>query len=154
MIILGIDPGTTIVGYCLLQKDGGDVTLVQYQGIKTTPKLPQDEQLHIISGSLVKIIDIHRPETMAIEKVFFFKNNKTAISVAEAKGALLLTAKNAGLSVSEYTPLEVKMATTGYGRADKKQIQFMVKSILKLKTMPKLDDITDAMAIAITHAHR
>ena len=153
MLILGIDPGTTTVGYCLLQKDGRDIKLVEADAIKTVPKLEQAEKILIISDKLKKIIDIHRPSVLAIEKVFFFKNNKTAMSVAEAKGAIILTAKNLGLKVYEYTPLEVKMALTGYGRADKKQVKYMVKNILKLETVPKLDDITDAMAIAITLAH-
>ena len=153
MIILGIDPGTTTVGYCLLQKDGRDIKLVEAGAIRTVPKLAQDEKILEISNQLKTIIDIHRPDVLAIEKVFFFKNNKTALVVAEAKGAILLTAKNLGLKVYEYTPLEVKMALTGYGRADKKQVEYMVKNILKLKTVPKLDDITDAMAIAITYAN-
>ena len=153
MLILGIDPGTTTVGYCLLQKDGRDIKLVEADAIKTVPKLEQAEKILIISDKLKKIIDIHRPSVLAIEKVFFFKNNKTAMSVAEAKGAIILTAKNLGLKVYEYTPLEVKMALTGYGRADKKQVEYMVKNVLKLETTPKLDDITDAMAIAITCAN-
>lgn len=153
MKILGIDPGTTTVGYCLLQKNKADIILVEAGAIKTPPKIAQDEKILSIYKQLEKIIDIHRPDVLAIEKIFFFKNNKTALSVAEAKGAILLTAKNLGLKVYEYTPLEVKMALTGYGRADKKQVEYMVKNILGLKIAPKPDDITDAMAISITCAN-
>ena len=150
MIILGIDPGTSIVGYALLQKNDGKIHLIEADAIKPDPKLPQGGKLAYLCAKLRHIAAIHSPEILAIEKLYFFKNNKTVLTVSEAKGAILLTATDLNLKIFEYTPLEVKMAFTGYGRADKKQVRFMIKNILKLESVPSLDDITDAMAVAIT----
>ena len=154
MIILGIDPGTHRLGYSVLEYDRGAFRVLAADVIESAPKTPQNDVLERIAKDLARIIDIHKPGILALEKLFFFKNNKTAFRVSEARGVILLTGQARGLPIYEYTPLEVKMALTGYGKADKAQVQYMVKNILSLDTMPRLDDITDAMAVAITCAHR
>lgn len=153
VVILGIDPGTSIVGYALLQKNGSRINLIEADAIKPAGNLPQSKKLAYLCEKIRGIAAIHNPDILAIEKLFFFKNNKTVLSVSEARGAIILTAENLNLKIREHTPLQVKMAVTGYGRADKKQIRFMVKNILQLESAPSLDDITDAMAVAITCAN-
>ncbi len=153
MIILGIDPGTAIIGYAVLKKtEGGDTELLRSGAIRPSSKEKESRLLEIARG-MRGLIDIHRPDLIALEKIFFSKNIKTALSVAEARGVLLLTAKELSIRVSEYTPGEVKVAVTGYGKADKRQVKEMVKTILKLAQVPELDDIADAMAIALTAIH-
>jgi crossover junction endodeoxyribonuclease RuvC len=153
MIILGIDPGTATTGFSFLEVCGNKLSLLKYGVIKTSPKTKGHLRLLQISKQLSKEIKTLTPEVAAVEKLFFGVNSKTAILVGEARGVVLLTCAQHGLEVVEYTPLEVKMALTGYGRAEKQQIQQMVKRLLNLKEVPKPDDAADALAIAITHAH-
>ncbi|MDR1138745.1 MAG: crossover junction endodeoxyribonuclease RuvC [Clostridiales bacterium] len=153
MIILGIDPGIATLGYGLIDKRVGGVVLVDY-GIISTPK---DEatpnRLAMIDERVTKIVAKYNPEVVAVEELFFNTNVTTGIKVAQARGVVLVCAiKHCGL-LYEYTPLQVKMALTGNGRADKKQVQFMVKAILGLDHIPKPDDAADAIAVAICHAN-
>lgn len=152
MIILGIDPGTATTGYGVIKKDGQKITVIDHGCILTPAKTPLPDRLEDISNQLVKIIEKYNPDQAAVEELFFAANSKTAIAVGQARGVILLELRKAGLSVFEYTPLEVKMALTGYGRADKNQIQQMVKALLFLKEIPKPDDAADALAIAMCHA--
>lgn len=153
MIILGIDPGTATTGFGLIEKKGAKISLIDFGCILTPAKIPLEDRLHTIFDELSDILKKHMPQQVAVEELFFSTNAKTAISVGQARGVILLAAKKQGLSVAEYTPLEVKMALTGYGKADKKQIQHMVKAVLSLAEVPKPDDAADALAIAICHAH-
>jgi len=153
MRIIGIDPGTGILGFGVIDAAaGGKVKLVDGGVIRTKVNQPLDERLIEIYRHLASVISKTRPTVMAIEKLFFAQNVTTAMSVSHARGVAMLTGKIAGLEVAEYTPLQIKQALTGYGRADKKQMQEMVKILLNLKTVPKPDDCADALACAITHA--
>lgn len=149
MIILGIDPGTTIVGYALIRKIPYGAELIEAGAIRTKNQNP-GKKLEEIKKAVNRLIDIHKPSLVALEKIFFSKNIKTALSVAEARGVIILTAAENHIRVCEYTPLEAKIAVTGYGRADKRQVKEMVRLLLKQTEVPNLDDITDAMAIAFT----
>lgn len=151
--ILGIDPGTATVGWGVVEQSKGKLKSVAYGHISTSSKNNPATRLQEISQDLKKIIHTYSPNEVAIEKIFFFKNQKTIIEVAQARGALLLTLAQHIPTIAEYTPLQIKQALTGYGRADKNQIQEMVKSILHLSVIPKPDDVADALAIAICHAH-
>lgn len=151
MRILGIDPGIAIVGFGILDYDGVNFKVVDYGAITTPAHTPVTERLKMIYDDLAYVIEKYKPEQMAIEELFFNNNVKTAITVAQARGVLILGASLFGLEVFEYTPLQVKQAVVGYGRADKNQVQQMVKSILKLHEVPKPDDTADAVAIAICH---
>lgn len=153
MIILGIDPGTAIVGYGVVLSEKSSLKMLDYGCIETDKKLPQAERLLIIGEEFKKIIKKFKPQAAAVEELFFFKNLKTAIKVSEARGVILFTAKSAGLEIIEFTPLEVKIATVGYGRAEKSQVQKMVKVILGLKEIPAPDDAADALAVAICAAN-
>ncbi len=153
MIILGIDPGTATTGYGVIKKEGQKITVICYGCILTPPNIPLAERLEMISTQLEEIIEKNNPDQISVEELFFAANTKTAISVAQARGVIMLSAKKAGLSPFEYTPLQVKMALTGYGRADKKQMQQMVKTLLSLKKIPSPDDAADALAVALCHAH-
>ena len=153
MRIIGIDPGTGILGFGVIDAAaGGKVKLVDGGVIRTKVNQPLDERLIEIYRHLASVISKTRPTVMAIEKLFFAQNVTTAMSVSHARGVAMLTGKIAGLEVAEYTPLQIKQALTGYGRADKKQMQEMVKILLNLKTVPKPDDCADALACAITNA--
>ena len=150
MIILGIDPGTATTGYGIIKKDKkGKMQTIGYGCIITDPNLCPGDRLKIIHNELNKLIKEHQPNILAVENLFFFKNLKTAMPVSQAKGVVLMTAAKKKIPVYEVTPLEVKMTITGYGRADKKQIQKMVKQILDLKETIKSDDAADALGIAI-----
>lgn len=153
MIILGIDPGTATTGYGVIENKGGKLIILDFGCICTDAKLDMPERLDLIAKKLKKIIKKHNPRIMAVEELFFFKNNKTIITVGQARGVILFIGKNQGLKVCEYTPLQVKQAVVGYGRADKNQIQQMVKAILNLKSTPKPDDAADALAVAICCAN-
>lgn len=153
MRILGIDPGTAIVGYSILDFKENKFNLIKYGCIFTDKELKMEDRLLIIFEELEKIITEFSPEFMAVEELFFFKNNKTVISVGQARGVILLAGRKHNLKIESYTPLQVKMGITGYGKAEKKQIQLMVKRILNLKEIPKPDDAADAIAVAITHAN-
>lgn len=151
MRVLGIDPGTAIVGYSIMDFKENKMNLIKYGCIYTHKDLPMEERLVEIFNGLEEIISEFSPQFMAVEELFFFKNNKTVISVGQARGVILLAGKKNGLSIESYTPLQVKMGITGYGKADKKQVQLMVQKILNLKEIPKPDDAADAIAVAITH---
>jgi len=152
MIILGVDPGTATTGYGLIKKEGQKFIAIDYGCILTPAKTPLHDRLETIFEELTEIIENHNPDHLAVEELFFASNAKTAISVGQARGVILLSGKKKKVSIFEYTPLEVKMALTGYGKADKKQIQAMVKAILGLSEIPKPDDAADALAIALCHA--
>jgi len=150
MIILGIDPGTARVGYSLLhKKENAEVDLITC-GCLELPNKKQVERLAEISRLISDLIAQYHPEILAIEKLFFTKNAKTAFSVSEARGVIINRANSLNLEVVEFTPLEVKVATTGYGKAEKKQVQKMVCRLLNLKKIPQPDDASDAIAIGLT----
>lgn len=149
-IILGIDPGTATTGFGVVSiNQKKELTAVAHGCIVTNAKLPTAKRLEIISHDLKKIISKHKPDLIAVEALFFFKNQKTIIKVAQAQGAILLTASLAKIPTILYTPLQVKQAITGYGRAEKSQMQSMIKKLLNLSTVPKPDDAADALAIAV-----
>ncbi len=153
MIILGVDPGTAITGYGVLQSDGDDLSVIDYGAIITPADWLMPRRLQHIYQELTALIAQHTPTDAAIEKLFFSKNVRTALSVGQARGVALLAAAQAGLTIHEYTPLQIKQAVVGYGRAEKQQIQQMVKMLLQLAAIPQPDDAADALAIAICHAH-
>ncbi len=150
--ILGIDPGTGIMGWGLLEKIGSKIRPLDYGCIRTEAGSHMPDRLNLIFDDLNDIIDKMKPDCMAIESLFFFKNQKTVITVAQARGVAIVSATKSKIPVFEYTPLQIKQALTGYGRADKKQMQEMVRVACKLKECPKPDDAADALAVAITHA--
>ncbi|MFH1029631.1 MAG: crossover junction endodeoxyribonuclease RuvC [bacterium] len=150
-IILGIDPGVASTGYGIIEKMGqNDIRMVDYGCISTDKNSGFSERLKIICRELNGIIRKYKPDLIAVEELFFCKNVKTALMVGHARGVVLLTAMQAGITLKELTPLQVKQGITGYGRAEKKQIQKMVQVILKLKELPYPDDAADALAVAIT----
>jgi len=151
MKALGIDPGTATTGYGILETDSDSIKVVDYGCIKTSSKEPSDVRLKKIYSDMKKLISKYKPGSVVVERLFFGANTKTAMAVGQARGVILLAASQAGVEIAEYTPLEVKMALTGYGRADKNQMQQMVKRLLKLKTIPKPDDAADALAVALCH---
>lgn len=153
MKILGIDPGFAIVGYGIIEYVGNKFIPIDFGAITTDSKMPFEKRLKYIYDSLRELINIHKPEFLSIEELFFNTNVKTAIAVGHARGVLMLAAENAGVPIFEYTPLQIKQAVTGYGRADKNQVQQMVKIMLALPKVPKPDDTADALAVAICHAH-
>jgi len=153
MLVLGIDPGTAITGYGLVEGEGDDLTLVAYGAITTSSDWPLPERLQRIYQELTALIEDQQPTAVAVEELFFSKNVRTALSVGQARGVALLAAANAGLPIHEYTPLEVKQAITGYGRATKDQVQRMVRMLLALDSVPQPDDAADAIAVAICHIH-
>jgi len=154
LVVIGIDPGTATTGYGLVQEErDGSLTAIAY-GVVTTPAgEAMPDRLVQLYDELTKIIALHRPESGAVEKLFFQRNVKTAISVAQGRGVALLALAQAGMSVSEYTPLEVKQSVVGYGGADKVQVQQMVRVLLGLEDIPRPDDAADALAVAICHLH-
>lgn len=153
MKILGIDPGYAILGWGIIEKTGNRFRPVDYGAITTDKDMPMPERLRVLYDELREIIREYNPDVASIEKLFFNTNTTTAINVGQARGVAILACIKGNLQVAEYTPLEIKQALVGYGRADKKQIQFMVKTMLNLKEVPKPDDTADALAAAICHAH-
>ncbi len=153
MRILGIDPGYGITGYSIIDYIGNKFKLIASGAIKTEAKMSFPLRLSEIFTDLNKIIDEYLPDAISVEELFFNNNVKTAINVAQARGVILVVGCQRGIPTYEYTPLQVKQAVVGYGRADKMQVQKMVKTLLNVEKLPKLDDITDSMAIAICHAH-
>lgn len=151
MRIIGIDPGTGILGFGVVDADRGKTKLVTAGVITTPAHTPIDERLEEIFDGLTEIIRETKPDVMSIEKLFFTKNVTTAISVAQARGVAMLTGRKARLPIAEYTPNEIKQTLTGYGKADKKQVQEMVRIQLGLAEVPTPDDCADALATAITH---
>ena len=152
MRILGIDPGLAIVGWGIVDSDRGKVRPVAYGAITTPAHTQIEARLLIIQNDLEALIEKYKPDEMAIEELFFNTNITTGIAVAEARGVLLCTAHKHGIKISEYTPLQVKQAVVGYGKAEKKQVIAMVTTLLGLKTAPKPDDTADAIAIALCHS--
>jgi crossover junction endodeoxyribonuclease RuvC len=152
MRIIGIDPGTGILGFGVIDSENSKGTMVDAGVIRTKVHQPLDERLEEIYNSLCEIIAETKPTIMVVEKLFFAQNVTTAISVSHARGVAMLSGKLAGLEIVEYTPLQIKQALTGYGRADKKQVQEMVRVLLGLKTVPQPDDCADALAAALMHA--
>lgn len=152
MIILGIDPGLATVGYGAISYDGMKMTLLDYGAIYTPAGMPIPERLDILYDSMEELMQRFAPDAVAFEELFFAKNVKTGINVAQARGVCVTAAYRNNKSLFEYTPLQVKQAVTGYGRAEKQQIQAMVKTILGLSEVPKPDDAADAVAVAICHA--
>ena len=153
MRIIGIDPGYAIMGWGILDLKGNKFSVVDYGSITTDAGVDAAKRLQHIYTELGAIIAKYEPEEAAIEELFFNNNAKTVILVGEARGIAVLACANAGLEISEYTPLQIKQALVGYGRADKKQVQAMVKAILNLKEVPRPDDTADAVAAAICHGH-
>jgi len=153
MRIIGIDPGYAIVGYGVIEYVSGKFSTIDYGAITTKPDMGFDRRLEEIHLDLGEILDGYKPEFMAVEKIFFTTNQKTAIDVAQARGVIILTAKTRGIKIIEYTPLQVKQSVTGYGKAVKKQIQEMTARILSLGEIPKPDDAADALAVAVCCAH-
>lgn len=150
--ILGIDPGTAALGWGIIVKDGSSIKTINYGTVKTSPKQEMPERLFKIFTELCDIIEEEKPDCAAVEQLFFFKNQKTVIPVAQARGVAIVACETLKIPVSEYTPLQVKQALTGYGRAEKNQVQQMVKAICKLKECPRPDDAADALAVAICHS--
>ena len=153
MRVLGFDPGSLKSGYGLVDEQQGQLTVVDYGVIRTVPDTPLAQRLLLISARLQELIARHAPDEVAVEDVFVAKNAQSSLKLGQARGAILLTVAQAGLPVAEYTPLEVKQSAVGYGRADKEQVQQMVKVLLRLKEIPTPDDAADALAIAICHHH-
>lgn len=151
MIVLGIDPGIARLGWGVIEGDSGQQKAIAFGCIETHKNQLIEQRLIKIADQLKSIIAKHKPEILAIEDLFFAANAKTAFQVGQARGVALLTAAQANLRVAGYTPLKIKMALVGYGRADKTQVQKMVEAILKLKKSPKLDDTADALAVALTY---
>ncbi len=152
MRILGIDPGYGIIGFSVIDKSNSGNTVVDY-GVITTPKdMPFDHRLKAIYDSMNTLVDKFAPDECAIEKLYFNKNITTGIPVAEARGVILLSIVNRDIPIYEYTPQQIKMALTGVGKADKHQMQFMVKTLLNLKAVPRPDDAADAVAVALCHS--
>ena len=153
MRILGIDPGYAIVGYGVVDYNNTKFSVVDYGAILTEAGLPFNERLEKIYDDMMAMLQRWKPEVMAIEKLYFNTNTTTAIDVAQARGAIVLAAQKNGMTIAEYTPLQVKQSVVGYGRAEKKQVQEMTKMLLNLEKVPKPDDTADALAMAICHAH-
>lgn len=153
MIILGIDPGIAIVGWGVLRYENGRFTPIAYGSIQTKAGQKVEDRLLQVHNGMREIIEKYRPDVMSIEELFWNTNQKTGIVVAEARGVILLSAREAGIPIFEYTPLQVKQAIVGYGRAEKRQVIMMVTTFLGLKEPPKPDDTADAIALAICHGH-
>ncbi len=153
MRILGIDPGTLVCGYGVVDLDGSDMKVVDF-GVVRSPRRPLHERLHIIHQGLVSVIARHAPDVVAVEGVFHGINPRTALKIGEGRGVALLAAAAAGLEVAEYAPASVKKAVVGTGRAQKSQVQQMVRVILALPDIPQPEDAADALAVAICHCHR
>lgn len=153
MIVLGIDPGTATTGYGAVEYRGGRERLITYGTITTPAGIAMPERLVMINHRLTELLEEVKPNAVAVEQLFYQKNSKTVITVAQGRGVAVMTAARAGIEVSEYTPLQVKQSVVGYGQADKKQVQIMVQKILSMPSIPRPDDAADALAVAICHIH-
>lgn len=151
MVILGLDPGIATVGFGIIQNDRGSFASLAYGTIRTEAGLPLSERLETIYNDLYEMLEQFRPDSVAIEELFFNTNITTGISVAHGRGILLLACRQRGVPIYEYTPLQVKQSVVGYGRAEKKQVMEMVKRLLHLERIPRPDDAADALAIALCH---
>ena len=154
MLAIGIDPGTAITGYGLVKEgEDGSLNVVEFGVIQTSAEQAMPDRLVKLYQSLKEIIDLHRPQSGAVEKLFFARNVRTALSVGQARGIALLALAESGVEVAEYSPNEIKQAVAGYGGAEKVQVQMMVKALLDLDQVPQPDDAADALAVAICHLH-
>ena len=153
MIILGIDPGLAIVGYGVIEYKASRFRTLAYGALTTPAGTPIEDRLCMLYQGLSELIDRYKPDQMAIEELFFNSNQKTAINVAQARGIILLAAMNKNIPIFEYTPLQIKQSLVGYGRAEKHQVQIMVRDTLRLEAVPKPDDTADALAAAICHGY-
>ena len=154
MQVLGIDPGTAITGYAVVEEGAAGLRLIALGVIQTPAKTPLPQRLQQIYRELREIVDTYQPEASAVEQLFFSRNTRTAMAVGHARGVTLLALADAGLAIAEYTPLQVKQAVTGQGRAAKRQVQEMVRVLLNLPEIPRPDDAADAAAVAICYLHR
>lgn len=152
MTILGLDPGSAITGFGIIHCAGNTITVTDFGVLRTTPDMTTADRLHVLAEDLLTLIHETKIDSCAIEQLFFTKNRTTGIKVAQARGVLLETVRRKKIPLHEYTPSEIKTAVTGYGNADKKQMQRMVQILLKLDTLPKPDDAADALAVALCHA--
>ncbi|MBU0494917.1 MAG: crossover junction endodeoxyribonuclease RuvC [Chloroflexi bacterium] len=152
-VILGLDPGIAITGYGLIRQDGSDLIAIDYGVITTPAGTPLPIRLRTIYHELTALIARHQPTQGAVEELFFARNVRTALTVGQARGVVLLALAEAGLPTHEYTPLQVKQAVVGYGQGTKQQVQEMVRILLSLNVIPQPDDAADALAVAICHAH-
>lgn len=150
---MGIDPGTATTGYGVVVLQAGRLSSPEYGTIETPARLPLPQRLQQIFQEMHRLLERHRPDVLAVEELFFSRNTTTAFSVGQARGVFLLAAAQQGVEVAEYKPHEVKLSVTGQGRAEKRQVAFMVRALLGLKELPQPDDAADALAIAICHAH-
>jgi crossover junction endodeoxyribonuclease RuvC len=153
VLVLGIDPGTAITGYGLVREEADALILLAYGAITTPAKQPLPERLQTIYQELAAIVREHQPDVAAVEELFFSRNARTALAVGHARGVILLALAEAGLEIHEYKPVEVKQAIAGYGGADKRQVQEMVRMLLHLEQVPQPDDAADAVAVAVCHIH-
>lgn len=153
LIIMGIDPGIAILGYGILDFEGNKYKIIDYGALTTESDVSMPDRLTYLYNGLSLLLNKYKPDAYAIEELFFNKNIKTALTVGHARGVAILAASSLGIPIFEYTPLQVKQAIVGYGRADKKQIQQMVKMLLRLNETPKPDDVADALAVAICHGN-
>ncbi|MDQ4004361.1 MAG: crossover junction endodeoxyribonuclease RuvC [Actinomycetota bacterium] len=151
-IILGIDPGTATMGWGVIRQEGNRLSYLQHGAVTTPSQWEMPRRLGRLFDGVTELVKGYRPETVAVEELFFNTNVTTAITVGQARGVVLLAAYRAGIEVAEYTPLQVKQAITSYGRAEKRQVQEMVRSLLRLREIPKPDDAADGLAIAVCHA--
>jgi crossover junction endodeoxyribonuclease RuvC len=154
MLVIGIDPGTATTGFGLVREnEDGSLAVIDYGAILTLPGQPMPQRLLELYRKLKEILLLHHPQSSAVEKLFFQRNVRTAISVGQARGVVLLALAEVGIPVAEYTPLEIKQAVAGYGSAEKNQVQQMVRALLSLPDIPRPDDAADALAVAICHLH-
>ena len=153
MIILGIDPGMAILGYGVVEQIGNSLKVIDYGVVNTPSDMKTSQRLTVLFEAVGQLIERYRPEAAAVEELFFNKNAKTALSIGHARGVAILAAALKGIDVYEYTPLQVKQAVAGYGRASKQQVQQMVRMLLNLREIPRPDDAADALAVSICHIH-
>lgn len=153
MIVLGIDPGTARTGYGIVAREGSRLTVLDYGCLETIPDRPLEARLLLIHEAVSELIEVHRPEAIGVERLFFNRNVQTAFAVGQARGVVLLAAAQHGLRLLEFGPHEVKVAVTGYGRAPKEQVQRMVQIVLAMTELPRPDDAADALAVAVCTAH-
>lgn len=153
MVIVGIDPGFAITGYGVVKYEGNKFSVIDYGAVTTKAGGDFSQRLLVLDRGLESVVVKYRPDAVAVEELFFNKNIKTALAAAHGRGVALVAAARSGVKVFEYTPLQVKQAVVGYGRAEKQQIQQMVKAILNLPEIPRPDDVADALAVAICHGH-
>lgn len=153
MIIMGIDPGFAITGFGIVKYEGNRFSVLDYGAVTTEASMKLSQRLLVLNNRLEELIQKQKPDAVAIEELFFNKNIKTALTVGHGRGVAVLAAARSGVDIFEYTPLQVKQSVVGYGRAEKAQIQQMVKALLNLKAIPKPDDVADALAVAICHGN-